>query len=192
MATISREASQRAIASGRPVADTLTEGDWSRALLALFLEHDVRLFAYVPDAGNARLVHLIERQPDARAVLLTTEEEGVALCAGADLAGRRAVLLMQSSGVGNCGNFFSLTRGARFPILMMISMRGDFGETNPWQYPMGQATLPYLAAMEILPFVVSEARDLEGAARAAMAAAFKGGNSAALILSQRFLGAKAM
>src|SRR5258708_4898486 len=120
MATVFGEASQRAIASGRPVADALAEGDWSPALLALFLEHDVRLFAHVPDAGNARLVRLIEEQPDARAVLLTTEEEGVALCAGADLAGHRAALLMQSSGVGNCGNFFSLIRGARFPIFMMI------------------------------------------------------------------------
>jgi sulfopyruvate decarboxylase TPP-binding subunit len=171
---------------------TTSHSDWSRELLSLFLEQEVRLFAYVPDAGNARLVHLIEQQSEARTVLLTTEEEGVAFCAGADLVGCRTALLMQSSGVGNCGNFFTLVRGARFPVLMMISMRGDFGETNPWQYPMGSATLPYLEVMGILPFVVNKTDELEGAARAAMAAAFKGGNSAALVLSQRFLGAKAI
>jgi sulfopyruvate decarboxylase TPP-binding subunit len=71
-------------------------------------------------------------------VALTTEEEGVALAAGADLGGARAVLLMQSSGVGNCINMLSLTSGGRFPFLTLISMRGDFGEGNPVAVSHGQ------------------------------------------------------
>jgi sulfopyruvate decarboxylase alpha subunit len=166
--------------------------DWSHQLFSLFLEQEAFLFAHIPDAGNAKLIRLIEQHPKTRAVLLTTEEEGVALCAGADLVGKRAVLLMQSSGVGNCGNFLSLVRGARFPILMMISMRGEHGENNPWQYAMGQATPQFLETMGILTFVVRKADELESMARAAMAAAFKGGHGAALVLSQQFLGAKMM
>jgi sulfopyruvate decarboxylase TPP-binding subunit len=101
-------------------------------------------------------------------------------------------LLLQSSGVGNCVNFFSLAKSALFPLFMMVTMRGEYGETNPWQYAMGQGTLPVLAAMGILPFVVHTTEELEVAAHAGLAAAFRGGNGAALVLSQQFLGAKAM
>jgi sulfopyruvate decarboxylase TPP-binding subunit len=165
---------------------------WSRDLFAILLEHGVRFYAYVPDAGNANLVQLAQQHPEMRAVMLTTEEEGVALCAGVDLVGQRAALLMQSSGVGNCGNFFTLITGARFPVFMMVTMRGDYGEANPWQYAMGQAAVPMMETMGILPFVVTRIDELEKAAHAALTAVFKGGHGAALVLSQRFLGAKAM
>ena len=57
---------------------------------------------------------------------------------------------MQSSGVGNCINMLSLINGCRFPFLTLVSMRGDFGEGNPWQYPMGLATIPVLEAMGVI------------------------------------------
>ena len=91
----------------------------------------------MPDAGHRILIDRSLADPDVHSVALTTEEEGVALLAGADLGGARGVLLMQSSGVGNCINMLSLTSGGRFPFLTLISMRGDFGEGNPWQYPHG-------------------------------------------------------
>jgi phosphonopyruvate decarboxylase len=104
----------------------------------------------VPDAGHKILINRSLADPDVHSVALTTEEEGVALLAGADLGGERGVLLMQSSGVGNCINMLSLTNGGRFPFLTLVSMRGDFGEANAWQYPMGQATVPVLEAMGVL------------------------------------------
>ena len=165
-------------------------GDWSEELFDLLRANQVAFFPYIPDAGNARLIGLAERHPDTEAILLTTEEEGIAFCAGADLAGRRATLVMQSSGVGNCGNLLSLVAGARFPMLMIVAMRGDYGERNPWQYAMGQAVQGFLDTMHILQFRVEERRELSNAATAAIAAAFDGGQGAALILSQRFLGAK--
>src|SRR5260370_22726077 len=75
-----------------------------------------------------------------QSVVLTTEEEGVALAAGAHLGGGRAVLLMQSSGVGNCINMLSLPVNCRMPFLTLVTMRGEWGEFNPWQVPMGSAT----------------------------------------------------
>lgn len=165
---------------------------WAETLFSILREQNVSLFPYIPDAGNAQLVRLVEADPVARAVLLTSEQEGVAICAGADLVGVRSALLMQSSGVGNCVNFFSLVKGAHFPVFMMITMRGEYGETNPWQYAMGQAVMPTLAAMGILPFIANDLEDLPKAAGAALAASFRGGHGAALILSQRFLGAKMM
>ena len=164
---------------------------WPAELFNLFQEAGITLFPYIPDAGNARLIELAGAHNETRPVLLTTEEEGVAVCAGADLVGKRGVLCMQSSGVGNCPNFLSLVKGGSFPILMMVSMRGDYGEQNPWQYPMGQAVEPILHAMGVLTFRVERPEELTPAAAAALSASGKGGQSAALILSQKFLGAKA-
>jgi sulfopyruvate decarboxylase alpha subunit len=163
---------------------------WSKQLFDDLIEAGVTLFPYVPDAGNAKLIDLARAHNAARPVLLTSEEEGVAVCAGADLVGKRAILCMQSSGVGNCPNFLSLVKGGRFPILMMVSMRGDYGEQNPWQYPMGQAVEPVLRAMGVLTFRVETPDELGPATAAAINAAYEGGHGAALILSQKFLGAK--
>ncbi|MEK9754313.1 MAG: thiamine pyrophosphate-binding protein [Rhodospirillaceae bacterium] len=163
---------------------------WSGVMFDLLREAGVTLFTHIPDAGNDQLIKLAEKHNDTRAVLLTTEEEGVALCAGADLAGRQGILCMQSSGLGNCANYLSLVKGGRFPLLLMISMRGDYGEQNPWQYPMGEAVEPLLAAMGVLIFKVDQPDDLAKATTAAINATAKGTQSAAIVLSQKFLGAK--
>ena len=170
--------------------ETHPHAEWSGKMFDLMREANVKLFAHVPDAGNDRLIALAEENNDTRAVLLTTEEEGVAICAGADLVGERAVLCMQSSGLGNCPNYLSLAKGARFPLLMMISMRGDYGEQNPWQYPMANAVEPLLETMGVLSFKVEVKDDLEKATTAALHATGKGAQAAAIILSQKFLGAK--
>ena len=164
--------------------------DWSKELFDLLVEAGVTLFTHVPDFGNSRLMELAETHNETRAVLLSSEQEGVAMAAGADLVGARAVLCMQSSGVGNCPNMLSLVKGGRFPMLMIVTMRGDYGEMNPWQYPMGQAVEPVLEAMGILIIRVERPDEFIEAARAAIAAAFSGGQGVALILSQKFLGAK--
>src|ERR1041385_7173735 len=120
---------------------------WQDELYALLRRHNITQFAYVPDAGHRILIDRLLADPDVHSVALTTEEEGVALMAGADLGGARGVLLMQSSGAGNCINMLSLIKGGHFPFLTLLSMRGDFGEGNPWQYPMGQAVEPVLREM---------------------------------------------
>jgi sulfopyruvate decarboxylase alpha subunit len=169
----------------------MAKNSWPSELFNLFVEAGVTLFPYIPDAGNKRLIELATAHNDSAPVLLTSEEEGIAICAGADLVGKRGVLCMQSSGVGNCPNFLSFVKGARFPILMIVTMRGDYGEQNPWQYPMGQAVEPILHAMGVLTFRVERPDELLTAATAALSASGGGGQAAALILSQKFLGAKA-
>ena len=164
---------------------------WSRRIFDQLVDAGVTLFAHVPDAGNAAIVTMADAHNETRSVLLTTEEEGVALCAGADLVGERGVLCMQSSGVGNCPNFLSMIEGGRFPLLMIVSMRGEYGEMNPWQYPMGQAVEPVLQAMGVQCSRVDTPDDLDDALGAAINGAFKAGRAIALVLSQRFLGAKA-
>ena len=150
----------------------------------------VTLFSYVPDFGNAEIINLAEEDNRTTVVLLSSEQEGVALSAGADLVNGRAVLLMQSSGVGNCVNMLSLVKAGRFPLLMIGTMRGDYGEQNPWQYPMGEAVEPLFKAMGVLVFKIEHRDDIEKATLAALRASGAGAQSAAIVLSQKFLGAK--
>lgn len=173
------------------MTDTVHPNDaWSRTMFNHFKAAGISLFSYIPDAGNARLAELVDEDNECQLVMLTTEEEGIALAAGADLVGEKAVLMMQSSGVGNCPNFLSFVKGANFPILMMVSMRGDYGEQNPWQYPMGEAVDAILEAMGVLVIRVDDLSELEPALAAGTNATFKAGKSAAIVLSQKFLGAK--
>ncbi len=123
-------------------ADALTENaaSWPEDIFAILQRFDVRQVPYVPDAGHSQLIERVLGAPSMRAVPLTTEEEGVALLAGAWAGGQRGVLLMQSSGVGNCVNMLSLTQIFRFPFLTLVTMRGEWGEFNPWQVPMGSSS----------------------------------------------------
>ena len=170
--------------------ETQTRTGWQHDLYDLLRRHDITQFAYVPDAGHSILIDRSIADPGVHSIPLTTEEEGVALIAGADLGGARAVLLMQSSGVGNCINMLSLIKGARFPFLTLVSMRGDFGEGNPWQFPMGQATQPVLEAMGVICVRIEQPQDVIPAAGAALTMAFKSGQAGAVLLSQRLIGAK--
>lgn len=164
---------------------------WQDELYNLLRRNNVTQFAYVPDAGHRILIDRSLVDPGVHSVALTTEEEGVALMAGADLGGALGVLLMQSSGAGNCINMLSLIKGGRFPFLTLLSMRGDFGEGNPWQFPMGQAVESVLREMGVICLRVERPEDVVPTATAAMTMAFQGGNAVAVLLSQKLLGAKA-
>ena len=163
---------------------------WQDQVYDLLRQHKVTQFSYVPDAGHRILIDRSLADPDVHSVALTTEEEGVALAAGADLGGARAVLLMQSSGVGNCINMLSLTSGGRFPFLAPISMRGDFGEGNPWQYPMGQATQPVLEAMGVTCLRAENPQEALATVDAALTMVFQAGRAVAVLFTQKLLGAK--
>jgi sulfopyruvate decarboxylase alpha subunit len=163
---------------------------WQDQVYDLLRQHKVTQFSYVPDAGHRILIDRSLADPDVHSVALTTEEEGVALAAGADLGGARAVLLMQSSGVGNCINMLSLINGCRFPLLTLVSMRGDFGEGNPWQYAMGQATVPVLEAMGVICFRADTPAQAVTTVGAALTMVFKADRAVAVLFTQKLLGAK--
>ena len=164
--------------------------NWREALYTQLRDADVSIFSYVPDAGHQVLIDRSIEDHDAVSVPLTSEEEGVALAAGAHLGGKRSVLLMQSSGVGNCINMLSLIQHGRFPFLTIVSMRGEFGEGNPWQFAMGQAVEPTLGAMGVQCLTAAGPEDVAPTVSAALTMAFEAERSVAVLLSQRLLGAK--
>jgi sulfopyruvate decarboxylase TPP-binding subunit len=151
----------------------------------------VTQLGYVPDAGLAGLIRLAHADPAVTAVPLSTEEEGVALAVGAWLGGQRAMLAMQSSGVGNTANMLSLVASCRAPLLAVVTMRGQFGEANPWQLPMGQATPTVLGAMGVVCFAVDDAERVTDTVTAAATMAFSGPAAVAVLIGQRVIGAKA-
>jgi sulfopyruvate decarboxylase alpha subunit len=164
--------------------------DWPDRLFETLKRGGVRQVGYVPDAGHARLIDRCRADDEIRDVVLTTEEEGVALAAGAWLGGERAALLMQSSGLGNCINMLSLARTCRFPLLMLITMRGEWEEFNPWQVPMGSIVDPVLKLCEAEVYRVQTAEEVTGAAERAVQLAFGDERIAAVILSQQLIGKK--
>jgi len=163
---------------------------WQDEVFDLLRRHQVTQFAYVPDAGHKILIDRSLADPDVYSIPLTTEEEGVALLAGSDLGGGRGVLLMQSSGVGNCVNMLSLINSGRFPFLTLVSMRGDFGEANAWQYPMGQATVSVLEAMGVMCLRADNPAEAIATVDAALTMVFRAGRAVAVLFTQKLLGAK--
>ena len=172
-------------------SDTPTTGpDWPLAIYEALKAADVRQLCYVPDAGHSRLIRLAHDDPAIATTVLTTEEEGVALSAGAWLGGQRAVLLMQSSGVGNCVNMLSLLSSCRFPFLTFVTMRGECAEFNPWQVAMGKATPAAFDIMGVTVFRLERPDDAGEMAAAAARLAFDSDQAIAVLISQRMIGAK--
>jgi sulfopyruvate decarboxylase alpha subunit len=164
--------------------------NWPNLIFEKLREFDVRHVTYVPDAGHARLIELCQAEHDMEPTVLTTEEEGIGILAGAWLGGERGVLLMQSSGVGNCINTLSLAKVCGFPLLMIVTMRGEWGEANPWQVPMGQITADSLRLAGAIVYEVTEPEAAAPAVEAAARIAFNAGLMVAVLLSQRMLGTK--
>src|SRR6187551_4018049 len=158
-------------------------GQWPDQLFETIKRGGVRQVGYVPDAGHARLIDRCRADADIYDVVLTTEEEGIALAAGAWLGGQRAVLLMQSSGLGNCINMLSLARTCRFPLLMLITMRGEWEEFNPWQVPMGSIVDQVLKLCDTDVARVEAPEQVVPAVQNALQLAFGGDRSAAVLIS---------
>jgi sulfopyruvate decarboxylase alpha subunit len=163
---------------------------WPDEVYRTLKQVGVQQVAMVPDAGHSRLIRSFEADPETRVVTLTTEEEGVAMLAGAWLGGQRGVLLLQSSGVGNCINMLSLPAICHMPLLMIVTMRGDWGEFNPWQIPMGQGTQAVLEAMGVIVTRADEPDQVASTVLGAANLAFNTWRPAAVLIGQRVLGAK--
>ncbi|MEM8790683.1 MAG: phosphonopyruvate decarboxylase [Pseudomonadota bacterium] len=164
--------------------------EWPIAVYETLRAADVRHMSYVPDAGHSALIKLLIEDADVTTNVLTTEEEGIAIAAGSWLGGVRSVVLMQSSGVGNCINMLSLPVQTRSPLLMLVTMRGEWGEFNPWQVPMGRATQAALEAIGVTVLRAETGQDLVEMTAQAATMAYEADGQIAILISQRLLGKK--
>jgi len=171
------------------VAKTKSQS-WPDEIWKVLKDENVAQVAYVPDAGHTDLINRCIADNSIEATVLTSEQEGVAMLAGAWLGGERGALLMQSSGVGNCINMISVAKECRFPLLMIVTMRGEWGEFNPWQLPMGQGTQPALEAMEVIVQRVDDAARVGETVASAAKLAYDSGRVVAVLIGQRIIGFK--
>ena len=163
---------------------------WPDSIHELCRQHHIEFVSFVPDSGHQRLIALCQADPHIHTITLATEEEGIALAAGAFLGGKRAALLMQSSGVGNCINMLSLPRICNMPFVTLITMRGEWGEFNPWQVPMGQGVTAVLEALGVIIYRINMLDEVVRTVDGALQLAFQSRQRVAILLSQQFIGAK--
>jgi sulfopyruvate decarboxylase alpha subunit len=165
--------------------------NWPYNIYEVLKDNKIKQIAYVPDAGHKDLIDYCENDKNMKMISLTSEEEGVGLLAGAWLGGEKGVLLMQSSGVGNCVNSIaSITRACDFPLLMLVTMRGEWNEFNPWQVPMGKATAKVLEALNVNVTRCEKIDDVSETINAMLGLAYKTNSINAVLLSQKLIGAK--
>ena len=167
-----------------------TATHWSEDVFREIKARSIETVCTIPDGGLTRLLKMIEADPAMRLVTLSTEEEGMGLVAGQWLGGKRAMIAMQSSGVGNCINALGLPAAYKAPCLMLVTMRGQWGEFNPWQNAMGGAVKTTLEAVGVKCFPVEKPEEVGETFAAAADMAFNGKLSAAVLVSQRVIGAK--
>ena len=163
---------------------------WSADVFREMRAREIAVVCTIPDGGLTQLLNMIGDDEKMRLVTLTSEQECIGIATGCWLGGGRAMIAMQSSGVGNCINALGLPAAYRAPCLMLVTMRGQWGEFNPWQVPMGQATKATLEAMDVKCFPVDKADEVGETFAAAADLAFNSRTSAAVLVSQRIVGAK--
>ena len=166
------------------------QSHWPLQIFETLKEAEISQISYVPDAGHAELIKFCDADNRIKTTRLTTEEEGVAMALGAWLGGEWSALLMQSSGVGNCINMFSIIQETRSPMLILVTMRGEWGEFNPWQLPMGQGTAKSLEDAGLIVYRVETAEELGETIFAASQIAFNSYRAVAVLIGQRIIGFK--
>ena len=166
------------------------EPDWPDSVHEAFSEAGVRFVNYVPDAGHKRLIELCQADEAILTVPLTTEEEGIGLAMGAWLGGEKSVLLLQSSGVGNLVNALGAVTECQFPLLMIVTMRGEEGEFNPWQVPMGAATPTVLEKMGVRVERAENPGRVGDLVKASLEEVYGMESAIALLISQSVIGIK--
>ncbi|MFZ4821982.1 MULTISPECIES: thiamine pyrophosphate-binding protein [Pseudomonas] len=164
--------------------------NWPEQIFSEFKALGVKQVAYVPDAGHAKLIRMCDEDPEIHSVSLTTEEEGIAQLGGAWIGGQRGVLLIQSSGVGNCINMLSLQHETRMPLFMIVTMRGEWGEFNPWQVAMGKSTQAVLEDSGVHVYRADSPEEVHPNITAGARFAYQTGRMVAVLIAQRVIGTK--
>lgn len=161
--------------------------DWGQAFTKALVASGYGLCAYVPDNRFEPIIKAMRAEPSFDLVSVTREEEGVGVAAGAGLAGVGGVLMMQTTGIGNCINALgSLPIAQEIPMLIVLSERGNLGEVVQTQVPLGQALRPILEAIRIPHYTIDSASKVTAAVEGAASLAKASLGPVALILHQQF------
>jgi sulfopyruvate decarboxylase subunit beta len=131
----------------------------SKSIIETLRKAGVNFFAMLPCERVKQLYNRITE--DFRHVLLSREEEGVGICAGAHLASAKPAMLVQSSGIGNMINALcSLTKTYQMPLLILVSWRGVYKEKISAQIPLGKNLPKILSAIDVGYDIIRSIEDI--------------------------------
>jgi sulfopyruvate decarboxylase alpha subunit len=169
----------------------MADPSWGKHVADVLRRNGIRLYATVPDYIVSQALEHLWADPECQVVTVTREEEGLGLLSGAWLGGQRGALLMQNSGLGNCVNTLgSLNVASQVPVVLVISHRGDLGEFNPAQVPMGRATEPVLTALGIRYVMPRSIPELEAQADGLVKLGYTVSLPVAFVLTPELTGGK--
>src|SRR5438128_3221323 len=148
----------------------------------------VKIVSALPETWLLHLIDMAEADPDVTLVRLSKEEEAIGISAGAHLAGVNSALLMQNHGfLAAINPIVSLAFLYKIPLLMLISLRGHFGEKDPWQTQGGLVTEPILRAMNIPIWHLTNPTDIHRRLKDAQTLAHASLHPVAVLLSRELM-----
>ena len=140
------------------------KADAVEAVITGLKKAGVSVVVYLPDSLLKELYPALDADPDIRTIPVTNEGEGAAIAGGVFLSGKRAALVMENSGLRAATEHLArLGLGAGIPVIMIMSYRGELGETNWWAIPHGITMEPLLDTLRVPYRIVRESNEIEQA-----------------------------
>ncbi len=157
------------------------------ALLSGLKKAGIDFVATLPDEKMLELIRAVEQDKDLRHVALCREEEGIGICAGAYLAGKKTAIIMQNAGfLNSCNALTTTSLQFQIPLLMLIYYAGDIGDRG--FTTLGAVTEPVLQAMGFRGYVLRKREDIEETLRGAQILADDSKKPVAVLLTKSVLG----
>jgi sulfopyruvate decarboxylase alpha subunit len=164
---------------------------WTHCIIEQLKNYHIRFLSYVPDSIIEQILTLARHDPFFDILPLAREEEGVGVVTGQYVGGERGALLLPTSGVGNAINALaSLAIPYQIPLPLFIGCRGELGEFNPSQVPMGQALRPILDALRIPRFELTHPEEVTVIVDGALKLAYALESPVAILMSTQLAGWK--
>ena len=164
---------------------------WADTVVAVLKKYNVRYLNYLPDTKIEKLLEAARNLGGFEPLPLTREEEGIGVVCGQSIGGARGVLLCPTAGLGNSINALaSLAIAYRIPCPIIIGVRGDLGEFNPGQVPMGQSTKGILDAMRIPTYSITREDEVEKMTEGALRVCYAAESPVAILVTNELAGWK--
>jgi len=145
--------------------------------------------ATLPDEKMLEVIRVVETDTELKHVPLCREEEGIGICAGAYLAGRKTAIIMQNAGfLNSCNALTTTSLQLQIPILMLIYYAGDIGDRG--FTTLGAVTEPVLQAMGFRSYILRKTEEIDATLRGAQILADDSKKPVAVLLTKSVLGVK--
>ena len=160
-----------------------------QAIVSVLKRAGIDFVATLPDEKMLEVIRAVERDGQLKHVPLCREEEGIGICAGAYLAGKKTAIIMQNAGfLNSCNALTTTSLQLQIPILMLIYYAGDIGDRG--FTTLGSVTEPVLQAMGFRSYVLRKPEEIDETLAGAQILADDSKKPVAVLLTKSVLGVK--